>query len=71
MHRNESTKTDELYTVQEIAKLLKVHDKTIKRWLGLDAPELAVISADDWFKLPGGRIRIFERALLKLQGHYY
>lgn len=71
MRSKEPLKSEELYTVQEMAKVMKVHERTIKRWLGVDDPSLAVISANDWFKLPGGRIRIFERALLKLQGNYH
>jgi len=59
---------EKIYTVAEVAEIMRVDKQTIKKWLGVDSPELAVIEIDDWFRLPNGYIRIFERAVLKLQG---
>lgn len=59
---------EQMYSVLEVAHILSVSKATVYKWLALDAPEEAVIHPDDWLKLPGsGHIRIFERAIVKLQ----
>jgi len=60
---------EKIYTVAEVAEIMRVDAQTIKKWLGVDDPEQAVIDAQDWFRLPNNYIRIFERAVLKLQGY--
>ena len=57
-----------LYTVQDCARIMAVSKQTVYKWLCFDDPENAVISPDDWIKLPNsGHIRIKEKAIHKLQ----
>jgi len=57
-----------VFTVSEVAELLAVSRSTVFRYLAIDEPDLAVIDPGDWFKLPGGSIRIRARAIEKLMG---
>jgi hypothetical protein len=57
---------DDVYTVSEVATLLKVSRNTVYKWLGFDEAEEAVIPPAMWFKLPTGHIRIRKDAIQAL-----
>ncbi|MBW2024381.1 MAG: helix-turn-helix domain-containing protein [Deltaproteobacteria bacterium] len=50
-----------VYTVKEIANILKVNRNTVFKWIETD-----VLGPEDYFRLPGGYLRIRHSALMKL-----
>ena len=54
------------YSVTQFAAALAVTRQTVYKYLSLGNPDDAVISPADWYKLPGGAIRIKARALAKI-----
>lgn len=50
-------------TVAEASGLLSIDRQTVYKYIDTE-----VIPDDGWFKLPGGHIRIFEWAILNIQG---
>jgi hypothetical protein len=58
-----------VYSVSEVAELLRVDAQTVKRkYLALDPDDDAPIPFDGWFRLPGGHIRIYEWVISKIRG---
>lgn len=58
---------ENVYSVAEVADLLKITKPTVMKWLSIDESKLAVIPPNAWFKLPNGYIRIREWIVLKLK----
>ena len=58
----------DLLTINQLAKKLSVSRQIVYQWLSIKKPEEAVIAKEDWFRLPGGSIRIKKSAAKKLQG---
>lgn len=57
-----------VYSVSDVADMLAVDRSTVFKYLSVNDSEVAVISPEDWFKLPGGEIRIRQRAVDLLLG---
>jgi hypothetical protein len=55
-------------TINELAKKIAVSRWTIYKLLSPKNPKEAVIPKKDWYKLPGGGIRIKKSVVKKLQG---
>jgi len=67
--RKRSEEADTLLTVREASEILSLSPRTVKKRLyPQDLEHGAVIEPVDWFRLPGGQIRIRERAILKIMG---
>jgi Mn-dependent DtxR family transcriptional regulator len=58
----------DLLTINELAKKLSVSPRTVFKYLSIKNPEGAVISKKDWYRLPGGDIRIKKSVAKKLLG---
>lgn len=58
----------DLLTTNEMARIFSVSQRTVYKWLSIKNPEGAVISKEDWYRLPGGGIRIKKSVVKKLQG---
>jgi len=56
----------EFYTVGEVCSILSVHPKTVLKWLSPGDPTKALVDPSDWFRLPGGAIRVQREAVLKI-----
>ena len=57
---------ERVYRVAEVAELLRLDARTVRKYIALDMEEKAPIPYDGWFKLPNGQIRIKEWAVLGL-----
>jgi hypothetical protein len=55
-------------TIKDLEKEYSVSRQTVYQWLAIGNPKEAVIAKEDWFRLPGGSIRIKKSVLKKLQG---
>ena len=62
-HRLLNEKT---YSVSEVAEILSLSPKTVRKWLSPREPDKAFIAPEDWLRLPNGQIRIRERAVRML-----
>ena len=60
--RKTMTNPEKVYTVKELAKILSVHPRTIRKYLHAEA-----IQPEHWFKFRG-RIRIKEAGLQAIMG---
>jgi hypothetical protein len=56
----------DLLTINELAKKISVTPRTVFKYLSIKNPEGAVISKNDWYRLPGGDIRIKKGVVKKL-----
>lgn len=67
--RRRSEEADTWLTVKEACEILSLSPRTVKKRLYLQDPKHeAVIGSEDWFRLPGGQIRIRKRAILEMLG---
>jgi hypothetical protein len=57
----------ESLTVTQAAQVLGVDRRTIRKYLALDPEDEAPILFEEWFRLPGGHIRIYAAAIRRLQ----
>jgi len=55
------------YTVTEAAAVLGVDRRTIRKYMALDPEDEAPILFDEWYRLPGGHIRIHVEAVERLR----
>ncbi|MBW2032793.1 MAG: helix-turn-helix domain-containing protein [Deltaproteobacteria bacterium] len=57
-----TTRFEKVITITKAAEILGVSRSTMIKYMSVDT----IISPSDWFRLPGGHIRIKESAILKL-----
>ncbi|MFC1884657.1 hypothetical protein ACFL2O_07795 [Thermodesulfobacteriota bacterium] len=61
--------SERVFTISEVADIFRVNKQTVYKWLSPDPEENCGIAFEDWYKLPrSGQVRIYERAIIKLQG---
>jgi len=51
-----------VFSIRDVMSILEVDRYVVRKWL-----ECEVIPRSDWFRLPGGAIRIRKRAIDKLK----
>lgn len=56
----------EAYTVTEAARILGVDRRTIRKYLALDPEDEGPIGFEEWYRLPGGHIRIRAEAVERI-----